>query len=89
MNLPADVSDMRVYYGVDGDKVLNTAVGQIISPTNKPITFATSQLAAQISAATLNISLSSVDSFPATNGRAVIEDNTPNREVIFYSTASS
>ena len=86
VNLPTDVSDMRVYYDLDGDKRLDPTVDQIVSLTNKPIVFKSSTLKFAISdvATNLSVGIQDIADFPSAPGRLVLDDNTPNREVVLY-----
>jgi hypothetical protein len=49
VNKPQDVSDMRVYYDLDGDKLFNKTIDQVVSLSNKPIVFRTTQLKSAVS----------------------------------------
>jgi hypothetical protein len=84
VNLPQDVSDMRVYYDLNGDKTLDKTVDQLVSLSNKPIVFKTSTLKFAISDVATNIDVQDISDFPAAPGRLVLSDNTPDREVVIY-----
>ena len=84
VNLPSDVSNMRVYYDLDGDQHLDKTIDQIVSLTNKPIVFKSSPLKSAISDVTTNIDVMDITDFPSAPGRLVLEDNTGNREVVIY-----
>jgi len=89
VNRPEDVSDIKVYYDVDGDLNLNPDLDQIVTPVGKPIVFKTTQLRVALSAANQSIAVDSVEDFPPAPGRLVLEDNTGLREVVIYNSIDS
>ncbi|OVE77049.1 hypothetical protein BVX98_03780 [bacterium F11] len=85
VNEAEDVSNIRIFYDVDGDTELNPTIDQIVSPLGDPIVFQSTLLDNDISNLATNIPVVSVADFPTAPGRLVIEDNTGNREVVLYS----
>ncbi len=84
VNKADDVSDIRIYYDIDGDRVFNASVDKIVSSTSKAVKFNSTTLTSPISNSATNIPVQSVEDFPVAPGRLVIEDNSGNREVVTY-----